>query len=153
MRALRAGRRSFRRFGPRAHHAGHGMWEMGGTLRLPTIIQGGMGVGVSGWRLARAVASTGQLGVVSGVALDTLMARLLQLGDSGGHVRRALTDFPYPLVAERIVERYYIEGGIERDAPFRLVPKVTLAPGRPGLELAVAANFVEVFLAKEGNHA
>ncbi len=119
--------------------------------RLPEIIQGGMGVGVSGWRLARAVASMGQLGVVSGLGLDTLMARRLQLGDPGGHIRRALADFPLPLVAERVIERYYVEGGIERDAPFRLVPKVTLTPGRPGVDLAVAANFVEVFLAKEGH--
>ena len=32
---------------------------------LPAIIQGGMGVGVSNWTLARAVSSLGQLGVVS----------------------------------------------------------------------------------------
>src|SRR5665647_1123856 len=32
---------------------------------LPTVIQGGMGVGVSAWRLASAVAADGQLGVVS----------------------------------------------------------------------------------------
>lgn len=120
-------------------------------MRLPAIIQGGMGVGVSGWRLARAVAETGQLGVVSGVALDTLLARRLQLGDPGGHVRSALAHFPFPLVAERIVDRFYIDGGIEREDPFRLVPKVTLAPGRFAIELAVAANFVEVFLAKEGH--
>ncbi|MGD8321328.1 MAG: hypothetical protein PVJ02_12765, partial [Gemmatimonadota bacterium] len=37
----------------------------------PVIIQGGMGVGISGWRLARAVSSRGQLGVVSGTALDS----------------------------------------------------------------------------------
>lgn len=120
-------------------------------MRLPTIIQGGMGVGVSGWRLARAVAAAGQLGVVSGVALDTLMARRLQLGDRGGDIRRALARFPDPSVAERIVERYFVEGGIEPAAPFRLVPKVTVAPGRASVELAVAANFVEVHLAKEGH--
>ena len=37
---------------------------------LPTIIQGGMGVAVSSWRLASAVARRGQLGVVSGTALE-----------------------------------------------------------------------------------
>ena len=37
---------------------------------LPTIIQGGMGAGVSSWQLARAVACAGHLGVVSGAALD-----------------------------------------------------------------------------------
>jgi nitronate monooxygenase len=36
----------------------------------PIIIQGGMGIGVSHWPLARAVSSHGQLGVVSGTALD-----------------------------------------------------------------------------------
>ena len=37
----------------------------------PTIIQGGMGAAISNWRLARAVAKEGQLGVVSGTALAT----------------------------------------------------------------------------------
>ncbi|MDG4862734.1 hypothetical protein P8605_31820, partial [Streptomyces sp. T-3] len=53
---------------------------------LPQVIQGGMGVGVSGWQLARAVSRTGQLGVVSGTALDAVLARRLQLGDPGGDV-------------------------------------------------------------------
>jgi len=39
---------------------------------MPTIIQGGMGAGVSGWRLAKAVAQCGQLGVVSGTALEMI---------------------------------------------------------------------------------
>ncbi len=110
-----------------------------------------MGVGVSGWRLARAVASTGQLGVISGVALDTLMARRLQLGDPGGHIRQALGHFPFPRVAERVLDRYYVEGGIGARTAFRLLPKVTLDPRRTEAELAIAANFVEVFLAKQGH--
>ena len=60
----------------------------------PIIIQGGMGVGVSGWRLARTVAETGQLGVVSGTALPLVLTRQLQLGDPGGHLARALAHFP-----------------------------------------------------------
>ncbi len=36
--------------------------------RVP-IIQGGMGVGVSGWRLASAVASAGGIGIISGAQL------------------------------------------------------------------------------------
>ena len=47
----------------------------------PIIIQGGMGVAVSDWKLARAVSKTGQLGVVSGTAIDTVLVRRLQLGD------------------------------------------------------------------------
>ena len=36
------------------------------------IIQGGTGVGISDWRLARSVSCLGQLGVVSGTALDQI---------------------------------------------------------------------------------
>ncbi|MGW7380534.1 hypothetical protein [Streptomyces sp. NPDC054794] len=79
---------------------------------LPWLLQGGMGVGVSGWRLARAVARTGQLGVVSGTALDTLLIRVLQGGDPGGHLRLALAGFPVPELADSIRERYFVEGGI-----------------------------------------
>ena len=43
-----------------------------------------MGVGVSDWRLARAVSRTGQLGVVSGTGIDTVLVRRLQDGDPGG---------------------------------------------------------------------
>jgi len=117
----------------------------------PTIIQGGMGVGVSGWRLARAVAVTGQLGVVSGVALDILVARRLQLGDPGGHIRRALASFPYSDVSEQILDRYFVEGGIGPEEPFRSTPRLSLHPSRGATDLAIAGNFVEVFLAKEGH--
>ena len=47
----------------------------GAGPRLPTIIQGGMGVSISDWRLARAVSMTGQLGVVSGTAIDVVIGR------------------------------------------------------------------------------
>ncbi|HEY6553858.1 MAG TPA: nitronate monooxygenase, partial [Vicinamibacteria bacterium] len=46
----------------------------------PQIIQGGMGVAVSSFGLARAVSREGQLGVVSGTALDVVLARRLQSG-------------------------------------------------------------------------
>ncbi|MES9541509.1 nitronate monooxygenase [Actinomadura sp. NPDC000600] len=117
----------------------------------PLIIQGGMGAGVSGWRLARAVARTGQLGVVSGVALDALLARGLQAGDEGGHLRRALASFPLPDVTERILRRYYVPGGIEPGQRFRPVPKLGLNPNRIRDELTVAGNFAEVWLAKQGH--
>jgi NAD(P)H-dependent flavin oxidoreductase YrpB (nitropropane dioxygenase family) len=66
---------------------------------LPSIIQGGMGIGVSSWMLARAVSLRGQLGVVSGTAIDSLFVRRLQDGDIGGHVRRAMESFPMPDVS------------------------------------------------------
>lgn len=122
-----------------------------GVGALPVIIQGGMGAGVSGWTLARAVARTGQLGVVSGTGLSTILVRRLQDGDPGGHVRRALAHLPLPAVAERLQQRYFVEGGKPAGAPYRLAPLYTLRRN-PGLEaLTVAACFVEVWLAKEGH--
>jgi len=118
---------------------------------LPIIIQGGMGVGVSGWRLARAVSRAGQLGVVSGTALSLLLTRRLQMGDPDGHVRRALEHFPFPEIARRILERYYIAGGKASDKPFKAVPFPGLPLNRFHEELLVVGNFVEVFLAKEGH--
>ena len=66
---------------------------------LPKIIQGGMGAGVSSWYLANTVANLGQLGVVSGTAIELIVARRLQDGDEGGHMRRALAAFPFPEMA------------------------------------------------------
>jgi nitronate monooxygenase len=118
---------------------------------LPILIQGGMGAGVSDWRLARAVAATGNLGVVSGTGLDTLIARRLQDGDPGGNVRRALDAFPIDGVADRIIEKYFIEGGKEPGERYRSKPMPRVEPSRNLLELIVASNFVEVYLAKEGH--
>ena len=70
-----------------------------------------MGVGVSSWRLANTVARAGQLGVVSGSMLDTVLVRRLQDGDPDGHVRRAAAHFPIPGVAERILNRYFRHRG------------------------------------------
>ena len=120
-------------------------------MQQTPVIQGGMGVGVSSWRLASAVARSGQTGVVSGTALDVVMARRLQSGDEGGHVRRALARFPFPEMAARILERWFVPGGKPADEPFRLTPMPAIRPGRVSQELTVAANFVEVFLAREGH--
>jgi nitronate monooxygenase len=120
-------------------------------MRWPRIIQGGMGVGISNWRLARAVAREGELGVVSGTALDQLLTRRLQDGDPGGHMRRGLDHFPVPAMAESIWSRYFVPGGKDPRAPYAELPKPTLDSPRELTELSVVANFVEVFLAREGH--
>jgi NAD(P)H-dependent flavin oxidoreductase YrpB (nitropropane dioxygenase family) len=117
----------------------------------PVIIQGGMGVAVSSWRLASAVSQTGQLGVVSGTALDIVLARRLQDGDPGGHLRRALAAFPRPDVAEWVLARYFRPDGRLPGVGYTPVPKLSLIGGRKARELTVVANFVEVFLAKDGH--
>jgi nitronate monooxygenase len=117
-------------------------------MELTSIIQGGAGIGVAGWLLARAVAMRGETGVISGTALDLLLARRLQLGDPGGHLRRALRKFPNQLVAERILKRYFIEGGKKQGRRFADKPIIGQRPTRQVTELLVAANFCEVYLAK-----
>ena len=115
----------------------------------PLLIQGGMGAGVSGWHLARTVSRLGHLGVVSGTALDVIVARKLQQGDPGGHLRRALSSFPSPAISESILRRYYISGGKRARESFRRTP-LPSAPLRQDLEeLLIAANYCEVFLARE----
>lgn len=118
---------------------------------LPSIIQGGMGVGVSGWRLARAVSLHGQLGVVSGTALDALLTRQLQDGDPGGHLRRAMAAFPDAEVIDAILSRYFIDGGKAPDQPYRTPAMVSHQPSRTTVDLLTVAAFVSIHLAKEGH--
>lgn len=120
-------------------------------MKLPTIIQGGMGVGVSNWTLAKTVSKMGQLGVVSGTALDSVFARRLQLGDPGGHIKRALDHFPVSDIAQRVYDKYFVPCGKAIDQAFKRIPMQSLTPNRLLQEITICANFVEVFLAKEGH--
>lgn len=142
------------------------------------LIQGGMGVHVSNWRLANAVARArpGEAaGTVSGTALDVVYVRLLQLGDPGGHARRALHAFDDQFgvaIGQKVLNRYYIEGGKHPDASFRSAPmhivrmeggdkRLPLPTGAPApvslcldeslVELLIVTAFAEVWLAKEGH--
>src|SRR5271165_2197453 len=91
-------------------------------IQFPQIIQGGMGVGVSNWRLANAVSRLGQLGVVSGTALDTIFVRRLAEGDKGGHMRRGLDAFPFPEMARLIWQEYFVAGGKPGGSPYPAIP-------------------------------
>ncbi|MHB1224527.1 MAG: nitronate monooxygenase [Gemmatimonadaceae bacterium] len=121
------------------------------TSPLPSIIQGGMGTGVSNWVLARAVARTGQLGVVSGTALDTIFVRRLQDGDPGGHLRRAIAHFPIAAAAERVLKRYFLADGRAPGEPYKLLPMYKQVVVAARQQLTMLANFAEVWLAKEGH--
>ena len=116
---------------------------------IPFLIQGGMGAGVSNWRLCRAVSCLGHLGVVAGTALDQLLSRRLQEGDADGGIRRALDYFPFPTVAKRILDAYFIPGGRDPSEPRTPGRMHTVERNIPAQELCIAANFVEVFLARE----
>lgn len=120
-------------------------------ITLPSIIQGGMGVGVSNWALARAVSRTGHLGVVSGTALDTVFVRRLQDGDPDGHVRRAIAHFPIAHVGDAALERYFLPNGRAHNQPYRMLPMYKQHVSVARQQVTMLANFVEVYLAKEGH--
>jgi nitronate monooxygenase len=118
-------------------------------LVKPKIIQGGMGVGVSSWRLAKAVSKLGQLGVVSGTALDSVWVRRLQQGDLGENFRRAIKSFPVPEMAKRVFQKYYSSADQSPNKSFKRPSMLTAKPTTRLQELLIVTNFVEVFLAKE----
>lgn len=120
------------------------------NLALPMIIQGGMGIGISNWVLAREVSRQGEMGVVSGTCLNSVLIRRLQDGDIGGHCRRALAAFPTAEIAESILKKYFLPEG-RGGAPYKRSPMFSMKYTKDLVHLTVAANFVEVFLAKEGH--
>jgi len=121
------------------------------TKPLPQIIQGGMGVAVSNWKLARAVSARGGMGVVSGTAIDAVLIRRLESGDANGDVRRALAAFPNQETANHILEKYFIEGGKSASTPYSNAPKLLINASRHSNDLLILGAFVEVWLAKEGH--
>lgn len=110
-----------------------------------------MGVGVSDWRLARAVSQTGQLGVVSGTALGTVLARRLQAGDPEGIIREALAACPLKDCVDEILKRYFhTNAGENSKTAFRPTPLPNIGQVFAA-KLTVVGNFVEVYLAKRGH--
>lgn len=120
-------------------------------MKTDKIIQGGMGIGVSNWVLANAVASAGQIGVVSSAGLDAILARRLQDGDPGENIRQAMSHFFDQEFAEVILKKYYIPGGKDSTKPYINIPMLTARPTPEQEKLVMLANFVEVFLAKKGH--
>lgn len=118
---------------------------------LPAVIQGGMGIGVSNWRLAQAVSSAGHLGVVSGTVIDSLFCRRLQDGDPGGHLRRAMAHFPIPEVTEEALRKWFRPDGRKPGEPYKMLPMYRLGVSAAKERLTALASFCEVWLAREGH--
>jgi len=118
---------------------------------VPRVIQGGMGARISSWKLARSVSSRGELGITSGVAMDIMLIRELQKGDPDGIWRRSMAAFPDQDMVQRLMDKYYIEGGKADDVPFKPVPMWTIQPPQALVEATVVANFCEIWLAKHND--
>lgn len=90
------------------------------TLKNPIIIQGGMGIGISNWRLASAVSKAGHLGVVSGTALNSLFVRQLQRGDPDGVLVDAMAHFSVQEMVSPIFLCCFVPGCIKENSPFKV---------------------------------
>jgi NAD(P)H-dependent flavin oxidoreductase YrpB (nitropropane dioxygenase family) len=117
---------------------------------LPWLIQGGMGIAISHWPLARSVAMAGQLGVVSGTAIDSVFVRRLQDQGVDEALRAVLDRFPSQTVVREVLAKY---ASTKRaaNAPYRAVPMLTHRNVQSSQDLLVLASFVEVALAKSGH--
>ena len=118
--------------------------------RVPWLIQGGMGIAISGWPLARAVASAGQLGVVSGTAIDNVFVRRLQENGVDADLQAVLDQFPLQSVVDEVLSDF---ASRQRSAsePFRTLPMLTHRSTDRSIDIVVLASFVEVALAKMGH--
>jgi nitronate monooxygenase len=110
-----------------------------------------MGIGVSNWVLARAVALRGQMGVVSGTCIDSLFIRRLQDGDPGGHMRRAMDAFPLPDVSAEALREYFLPDGLEDGGSYKLLSMWRQTVSKAREQITMLSSFAEVYLAKEGH--
>ncbi len=112
-----------------------------------TIIQGGMGVGVSSYQLAKEVSKAGELGVVSGTALALTFARRLMRGELD--YVDALHSFPDQEVVKKIEKKYLDQ--LNEDGSYKMVEMPTIKPTLSFIELMVVSTYAEVYLAKKGH--
>jgi len=116
----------------------------------PWLIQGGMGIAISGWPLARAVARAGQLGIVSGTAIDNVFVRRLQDEGISDRLHAVLDRFPVPSIVERAVRQFASTKRAVGDAYQNLLMLTHRSP-QHSQDLLVLASFVEVAMAKDGH--
>lgn len=120
----------------------------------PRLIQGGMGVGVSNHKLARAVAISGQehdvsvLGVVSTTGISVIGTTRLQNGDPDQIRGYEAFDSDY---AQQLAS-IYRQGQLRRLPPkSEVLVNGTERVKKSTEKLTVASAFAEVYLAKEGH--
>jgi NAD(P)H-dependent flavin oxidoreductase YrpB (nitropropane dioxygenase family) len=109
-----------------------------------------MGIAISHWPLARRVAMSGQLGVVSGTGIETVFVRRLQDHGVDEDLRRALGAFPLQSVVEDVLAKY-AKTKRAAGSPYRAVPMSTHRNVESSQDLLALATFVEVTLAKFGH--
>ena len=118
---------------------------------LPWLIQGGMGIAISNWTLARAVSLAGQLGVVSGTGIETVFVRRLQDDGVDDRLQAVLDAFPLQTVVDDALAKFNPSRRGGPDLPYRVAPMSTHRNVQSSQDLLVLASYVEVALAKAGH--
>jgi len=110
-----------------------------------------MGIAVSSWQLAKEVSIAGELGVISGTAIDSVVARRLQDGDLTGDIRRAMAAYPHQETITEIMDRFFIEGGREAGKPYLDVPKLSIKGNLFSNKLLAVASYCRSLACKRGS--
>lgn len=126
------------------------MTEMSSGPTRPWLIQGGMGIAISNWALAREVSLAGQLGVVSGTGIEAVFIRRLQDDGVDDRLRTVLERFPLPSVVENVLMKFDHRRATS-ESPYRTSPMSTHRNVHNAQDLLALAAYVEVALAKEGH--
>ncbi len=113
---------------------------------MPRLIQAGMGVRISGARLANATARLGALGVVSGVALRHIVIEEVRAGNA--EVIEVAKSFPLARYVEELLA--WMPNGPKWGKP---APVDEMDPVRGALaqRMSAIATFIEVRRAKQGH--
>ncbi|MFA7376778.1 MAG: nitronate monooxygenase [Acholeplasmataceae bacterium] len=113
----------------------------------PTLIQGGMGIGVSSHQLANTVSREGGLGVVSLTAVTVSFLRRLM--DKEEDYLNACEGFIDPEFVKEVTLKYY---GKKNNEAYQMIEMPSLNPSAFFLKAMVLSSYVEVSLAKKGHH-
>jgi nitronate monooxygenase len=121
-------------------------------IQFPKIIQGGMGVGVSNWRLANAVSKTRPARRVSPArrSIHCLCAGS-PMATLAGTCAADWMPFPFPRWPGASGRSTLFPAASPRRALSAAIPMHQRKDTRKVVELCIVSNFVEVFLAREGH--
>lgn len=113
---------------------------------FPRLIQGGMGARISSFKLARATAAAGALGVISSIGLRHIVVEEVRSGNA--EAIDAARTFPAPRYVDDLMA--YAPGGRRHSHP---VPLDTTDPQNCALprRLSTICSYVEVMRAKMGH--
>jgi len=96
------------------------------------------------------VAQRGEIGVISGTAIDSVVVRELQDGDPHDR-RRVLKTYPGDEIVDPLLDRFYQPDGRAEGEPYDLLPIPQFTPRVQPQRILAAAAYTEVKMATEGH--